>query len=281
MMAEKKVAILGGRGMLGTDVAMACKGNGYEAEVFDLPEFDITNSRDLKKAVKSAEAIVNCAAYTNVDGAESEYDLAYTVNAAAAGRLGEFSKKAGVWVLHISTDFVFDGALDRPYIETDSANPINAYGKTKLIGEQMLVGSGCRACILRIQWTYGKAGKNFITKLISLAKERKELRVVDDQMGSPTATADVAKAMCVLLGKRPEGVFHFADSGYASRYDAARFVFEKLNIAVDLQRCKSSDYKTAAQRPLNSRFCCDKIQALLDEPIGPWEKSLAKFLRQL
>ena len=135
---DTRIAILGGKGMLGTDLARLCEQQGFDVKVFDLPEFDITNSKQLKQVVGGVDAIVNCAAYTNVDGAESETKLAHQVNAEAVGRLGAVSKDTDKWVLHIRTDFVFDGQLNTPYVETDLTNPINAYGKSKLAGERLL-----------------------------------------------------------------------------------------------------------------------------------------------
>jgi len=278
---DSMIAILGGRGMLGTDLAKICGQNGFDVKVFDLPEFDITNSQKLKEAVYSAKIIVNCAAYTNVDEAESETKLAHEVNAEATGRLGALVKEADAWLLHLSTDFVFDGQLDRPYVETDVPNPINEYGRSKLAGERLLDQSGCRHFIMRIEWTYGQAGVNFVTKLKQLATTKKELKVVDDQMGSPTATTEVANVICKLLPLKPEGVFHFASSGCVSRYGMAEFIFDKLSMDVNLLACKTSDYPSAAARPLNSRFDCSKIGALLDEPIESWQIPLERFLRQL
>ncbi len=278
---DTRIAILGGRGMLGTDLARICEQQGFNVEVFDLPEFDITNSRQLKEAVDAAKTIVNCAAYTNVDGAESEAEKAYRVNAEAVGRLGAFVKEADAWLLHISTDFVFDGKLDRPYLETDTPNPINEYGKTKLAGEQLLAQTGCRHCIMRIEWTYGLAKDNFVTKIIQKSKTDKKLKIVDDQIGSPTATAEVAKVICELLRIKPADFFHFASAGYVSRYEMAKFIFDNLSIDVTLLPCKTSDYVSAAVRPLNSRFDCSKIEALLNEPIEPWQVPLERFLRQL
>ena len=205
-------------------------------------------------------------------------DLAERVNAEAAGRLGELAKKSDAWLLHISTDFVFDGLLNRPYKETDTPNPINQYGKSKLAGERLAAQSGCKCCILRIEWTYGRAGDNFVSKLIRRAKTGDNLRVVDDQVGSPTATTEVAAVIFKLLGKKPQGVFHFASAGYVSRYEMAKFIFEQLAMKVSLSACKSSDFKSPAARPLNSRFDCGKIQALLYEPIEPWQKLLEKFV---
>jgi len=280
-MAEQKIAILGGGGMLGTDLASECSRRGIGFEVFDLPDFNITNEQHLREAMDGAAAVINCAAYTNVEKAESEPEQAYKVNAEAVGTLGSLVQQAGVWVLHISTDFVFDGNSERPYTETDTPNPINIYGKSKLAGEKLLVESGCQYCIMRLEWTYGLSGNNFVKKLIEFAKKKQELDVVDDQVGSPTATPQAAKAICELLSKRPVGVFHFAAEGYVSRFDMAKFIFDKLGMIVDLNRCKSSDYLCKAQRPLNSRFCCDKIKALLNEPIDYWQGPLEDFLRKL
>ena len=280
-MDKETVAILGGKGMLGTDLANLCEQQGFDVEVFDLPEFDITNPQHLEKAVEGTDTVVNCAAYTNVDGAESEAELAYQVNTAAVGRLGALVKEANAWLLHISTDFVFDGWLNRPYVETDTPNPINAYGKTKLAGEQLLGQSGCHHCIMRLEWTYGSHGRNFVTKLIQRAKTGKTLKVVNDQIGSPTATTEAAEVICKLLRKKPAGVFHFASYGYISRYEMAKFIFDKLSMDVNLLPCKTSDYVSAAARPLNSRFDCSRITALLDEPIEPWQVPLERFLRQI
>jgi len=280
---ESRITILGGRGMLGTDLAKVCGQQGFDVKVLDLPEFDITNSQQLKEALSTTKTIVNCASYTNVDGAENEAEKAYQVNAEAVGRLGALVKAANARLLHISTDFVFDGRSERPYVETDPPNPINEYGKTKLAGEQLLIQSGCRHCIMRIEWTYGAAGKkkNFVTKIIEQAKTDKALKVVDDQIGSPTATTEVAKVICELLRKKAMGLFHFASTGYVSRYEVADFIIDKLSMDVNLLPCKTSDWKTEADRPLNSRFDCSKIRALLDEPIERWQVPLERFLRQL
>jgi len=279
--SDTVVTILGGRGMLGSDLAAACRKSGFGTVILDLPEFDIASDAHLKRAVGNSDVIINCAAYTNVDGAESEAGLAYRVNAEAVGRLGALARNVGRWVMHISTDFVFDGRSDKPYVETDAPNPINTYGKTKLAGEQLLAQSGCRHCIIRVQWTYGSAGNNFVTKLLQRAKADKAVKVVDDQVGSPTATVEVAGAICKLLPRQPEGIFHFAGSGYVSRYEMAKFIFEKLSTDVDLQACKTSDFASAAARPLSSRFDCSKITGLLGQPAEPWQVPLERFLRSL
>jgi dTDP-4-dehydrorhamnose reductase len=275
------VAVLGGRGMLGSDLVQACRQQGFDPIVLDLPEFDITNADHLQQAVSDADIIVNCAAYTNVDGAESQAELAYQVNAEAVGRLGAVARDAGKWILHISTDFVFDGFGDKPYVETDHPNPINTYGKSKLAGEQLLARSGCEYCIVRVQWTYGSAGNNFVTKLIERVKSQDMLKVVDDQTGSPTATTEAAGIICKLLRKKPKGIYHFASAGYVTRYGMAEFILDRLSINVNLVPCKTSDFPSPATRPLNSRFNCGKIANLLNEPIDSWKGPLELFLRQL
>ena len=280
-MAEGKIAVLGGKGMLGSDVVSLCHEQGREITVLDLPDFDITKASDVEESLYGTDLVVNCAAYTDVEKAESEPDLAFKVNTEGVGQLGAFAKKAGIWVLHISTDFVFDGRSEKPYVETDAPKAISSYGSTKLAGERLLVASGCSHCIMRLEWTYGRNGKNFVTKLIERAKLGETLRVVDDQRGAPTATTEATKVICKFLAKMPEGLFHFASSGYVSRFDMARFILDRLGISVDLQSCKSSDYVTAAERPLNSCFDCSKISEFLGEPIRPWQEPLEEFLRQL
>jgi len=280
-MGSQAIALLGGRGMLGRDVAAACEGRGHKVRIYDLPEFDITNEDHLRQAVEATDLVINCAAYTDVDKAESHAELAQRVNGAAVGRLGQLACQNGKWVLHFSTDFVFDGRLGRPYVEADRPNPINEYGKSKLAGEVLLRDSGCSHCLVRLEWTYGRHGRNFITKLVEQARTGQGLRVVEDQVGSPTATTEAAKAITDLLEQRAEGLFHFASAGYVRRYDRAAFVWDRLGLETELKPCRTSDYPARAARPLNSRFDCRRIAPLLSEPIAPWQQPLEHFLREL
>ncbi len=284
MADNKKIVVLGARGMLGTEVMNAIEQGSCEGLGLDLPDFDISDADQLKSAVDASDIVVNCAAYTNVEEAESQKELAFKVNADATGMLGKFAAEKGIPVIHISTDFVFDGQLDRPYTEEDATNAISVYGASKLAGEQQLIDSDARSCIIRVQWTYGHAGTNFIKKLFEFAKTRDSLKVVDDQLGSPTATVEVAAAICRIIvgeGDFPQGIFHFAASGYVSRYEMAKFVFETKGLDTVINLCKSDEFKTAAQRPLNSRFDCTKIERLLGEKIKPWQIPLAEFVGQL
>jgi len=276
-----RIAILGGKGMLGSDISELLTKENIGFEVFDLPEFDITSASQLRDVVSRSDMIINCAAYTNVEKAEDEPEFAYKINAEALEHLGDFAGEFGKWVLHFSTDFVFDGSSDQPYSESDLANPINVYGKSKLAGEEALLESGCDCCIVRIEWTYGRNGTNFIKKLLEFAQKRDELKVVDDQVGSPTATTEIAKVVRDMIDKKPTGLYHFANLGYVSRYEMARFVFEYLNMPVRVIPCKSSEFKTKAQRPLNSRFNCDKIAGLIGGPIADWQGPLKSYLESL
>jgi dTDP-4-dehydrorhamnose reductase len=289
---KEKAAILGGKGMLGSDVAAECKNRGIDFVIFDLPDFDITNEHHLLKVAGNFKTIINCAAYTNVDKAESETEQAFRVNAEAVGRLALLAKRFDAWILHISTDFVFDGKSSDPYTEKDIPRPLNAYGRTKLAGERLLDESKCRYCIIRVEWTYGVNGDNFIKKILQKARTlasakpsgeagQKELSVVDDQFGSPTATTEAAKAVCDLVRKKPPGIFHFAGQGCTSRFDVARFIVDTLNLDVTLKPCKTAAFPSPAQRPLNSRFDCEKIRPLLSSPVKNWQVPLEEFLKKL
>jgi dTDP-4-dehydrorhamnose reductase len=275
-----RVSVLGGKGMLGTDLAAECRNRGIKHEVFDLPDCDITNERHLARVIDHAQVIVNCAAYTNVEKAETDVERAFRINGEAVGALAALAQKSGAWVLHIGTDFVFDGKSDRPYSETDAPNPLNVYGKSKLAGERLLAENHDRWCVLRVQWTYGHNGDNFVRKICRNFQTQKQMKVVDDQVGSPTATKEAAKAICDLLQTKPTGVYHFASQGYASRMEVARFIANQLKRDARIIPCKTGDFPSAAVRPLNSRFDCKKISPLVGA-IKSWQESLGEFLERI
>lgn len=282
-MAFTTITILGAKGMLGTDLTYVAQKNGFHVRGFDVPQFDICDKVQVEKVVSSSDVIVNCAAYTNVEKAETEKRLAYAVNADAVGMLGMMAKAYKIPVVHISTDFVFDGFKEAPYIESDPTNPLSEYGRSKGVGEQLLAQSGCRHCTVRIQWTYGKHGNNFIAKILNAAQKQPALKVVDDQVGSPTHTVDVADILCRMLRLEPfpQGLYHLAANGYVSRYDMTRSLFEMLGKKIDVQPCKTSDFPSAAQRPLNSRFDCTKLQTLLGTSIKSWQTMLKEYLESV
>jgi dTDP-4-dehydrorhamnose reductase len=281
--AGRQISVLGAKGMLGTDLMASCRDQKLNAQGYDLPEFNITDAQSLKKIIDASSCIVNCAAYTNVDRAEQEEPLAMQVNGSAVGVLSRLAAAADVPVIHISTDFVFDGMSDRPYRETDKPNPINAYGRSKLEGEKQLAAGKCRYCLLRVEWTYGRAGVNFAKKILEAAQTHPVLKVVDDQVGSPTATKEVAAVICQILKRKefPEGIYHLAADGYTSRYEMARFLCRIKGIQTPIEPCKTADFPSPAKRPLNSRFDCHKLQSLLGKKMKPWQESLTEFLEQI
>ncbi len=228
--------------------------------------------------MQNAAAVINCAAYTNVDRAETEPAQARAVNADAVGRLGRIAARHDVHVIHISTDFVFDGTLDRPYAEDDFPQPLSVYGATKLAGEQLLRESGCSWTIVRVQWTYGSGGPNFISKFLDRAASSLELKMVDDQIGAPTWTRDVARDLVELLERRENGLFHYAADGYATRFEVARYILQVCGLERKLISCRTADFPAAARRPLNSRFNCAKIDAMLTRKRLAWKESLREFL---
>jgi dTDP-4-dehydrorhamnose reductase len=273
------VTVLGARGMLGSDLVPVLEQQGYRVRGFDLPECDITRPRDLEQALEHADIVINAAAYTNVDAAEKNKATAMAVNAEAPGQLGKLAAAAGIRVVHISTDFVFDGQLDRPYREDDPPNPLGVYGASKLEGERRLLSSGCAGLVVRIQWTYGRAGNHFISKFLERARGQDELKMVADQTGSPTWTRDVATALTTLLPQAPVGLLHFAARGYATRFEIAREILALHGLKnKELRPCRTADFPAAAARPLNSRFDCTRIDALLPAPRPHWRDSLRTFL---
>ncbi|MBI3985328.1 MAG: dTDP-4-dehydrorhamnose reductase, partial [Lentisphaerae bacterium] len=232
----------------------------------------------VEAALAQAAVVVNCAAYTNVDKAEEQPEVARAVNAEAVGVLGRLARQRGTYVVHISTDFVFDGKGDRPYVETDTPRPLNVYGDSKWKGELALQASGCDHAILRVEWSYGRHGVHFIAKLLERAHTGVDLKVVDDQIGAPTWTADAARAILCLLRGRHTGLYHFASGGFVSRYDMARFVLQAFDLQNRISPCSSETFPMKAVRPKNSRFNTAKIQPLLDHPIRDWQTALSEFL---
>lgn len=278
MTKRQNIAVIGGRGMLGSDLVPCLEKAGCRAAALDLPEFDLTRPEHIQTKLAGFDLIVNCAAFTNVDQAEEMPALARQVNAEAVAGLAEWAKRQNVYLLHISTDFVFDGQSDQPYRETDQPNPLSVYGQSKLQGEQLLRQSGCCHAIMRVEWSYGRQGNNFVAKLLARAGQGRELKVVNDQIGSPTWTYDMARAIGCLLRRRAEGLYHFANTGYATRFAAAQFIVRKLGLPNPVIPCSSAEFPLRARRPQNSRFATAKIQQILDYQIRSWQDALNAFL---
>lgn len=266
-------------------------------------QFDLADPESISPAIAAIapNLIVNAAAYTAVDKAESEPELAYTINAEAPKQMAEAAQKLGAPLIHISTDYVFDGSKSSPYVETDATNPLGVYGKSKLAGETEILQihdhhPDFRFAILRTAWVYGVRGKgNFVKTMLRLGAEREELRVVADQIGTPTWSTEIAKAITTLSSEllspaAPDdlsGIYHFTNSGAASWYDFAVAIFEEaksLGVPLKLQRVipiTTPEYPTPAQRPAYSVLANQKIQTVLKAPAPQWRQSLRQMLTEL
>jgi dTDP-4-dehydrorhamnose reductase len=273
------IGITGSNGMLARDlIDLLSDKNIYNLNCYDLPDFDLTSKVDLNKIVKESDIIVNCAAYTAVDDAENNTNASFAVNSNAVESLGKLVSKYNKYLIHISTDFVFGNESDNMQDENSETNPLGIYGESKLEGEQLLSKTNAKFSIIRIQWTYGKYGNNFISKILNLSTKLDTLKIVDDQIGSPTCTEDVARAISCFIEKQPTGLFHFAANDYASRYSTAEYIFKTLNIKRNLIPCTSDEFPAPAQRPKNSRFNCKKIDKILNFKRPDWKSSLKHFL---
>ena len=293
----KKLLIIGCKGMLAQKIASLAP-SYYSVEGVDLPDFDMTNQAQVETVVNAMcpEVIVNCAAYTNVDGCETEYALAEKVNGISVAYLAEASRKVDATLVHISTDYVFAGDKKSPYVEEDKTNPQSVYGHSKLLGEQAILKSGLKKYfIVRTSWLYGPGGNNFVETIIRLAKEREELGIVADQVGSPTYTGDLADAVFALLQKksRPHppfpilyGLYHFSNQGQCSWYEFSKKIvgFAKENgesLKVEkIDPIKTVDYPLPAERPKYSVFSKQKYQEASGKQIPFWEESLAKYFAE-
>ncbi len=246
-----KILIIGHKGMLGSDLFEMCKNNKFDVVGVDADELDITDLQNTKEKVAQIKpnVVINCAAYTNVDGCEENIDLAYKVNGLGARNLAIATSEASVKLVHISTDYVFDGEGKENLTEYDLVNPLSIYGKSKLMGEEMIKSFHNKYFILRTQWLYGKNGPNFVETMIKLAKEKDSLMVVDDQIGSPTFTKDLCKSIIELISTEKYGIYHVSNGGQASWYQFAKDIFELSNINIDVKPCTTEQFPRPAYRP--------------------------------
>jgi dTDP-4-dehydrorhamnose reductase len=233
------------------------------------------------------DVIVNATAYTAVDKAESEPELAMRLNAEVPGLIGAWAAAHDALVIHYSTDYVFDGTKDGPYVESDPPNPLNVYGRTKLAGDQALLASGCAAVILRVSWVYGLRGHNFLLTMVRLMQEREELRIVDDQIGAPTWCRTIAQATSVVLARLPRdrearrglcGVYHVSPSGSTSWFGFAQAIRDGLALGCTLRPIPACEYPTPAQRPMNSRMDASRLQQVFGLSMSSWEADLGLCL---
>ncbi len=283
------ILVTGANGQLGRETVLALRADGVSCIAPGRDEIDFSRPGKVAGAIAdyAADWVINCAAYTMVDKAEEERELAFTVNRDAARAVAEGVKRSGGRLIHVSTDFVFSGQQSHPYVEDDAAEPLGVYGQSKLAGEQAVKDVLPDVVVLRTAWVYGVHGRNFVKTILRLAAERPELRVVDDQVGSPSWTADIVRAMRRLIAVEAAGTYQFTNEGVASWYDFAYEIvdFARLSgmpvLAERVVPIPCVDFPLPAQRPAYSVMDKVKIRKLLDYGIPHWRDSLHSMLEQL
>jgi dTDP-4-dehydrorhamnose reductase len=272
-----KLMVFGAPGMLGRDVVRSAEAAGHEVVALGSEDVDVCERAAVHDAVREAgpDSVLNCAAYTDVDGAESEEERALRVNGEAAGHVAAAAASAGAAVLYPSTDYVFDGRKDEPYVESDPVRPLSAYGRTKLAGERATAEANPRHQIVRTQWLFGVAGHNFVETMLRLGAEREELTVVDDQVGCPTYTGDLAAALVGLAAGEDCGVHHVAGGGKCSWRQFAVEIFERAGVDCRVLPGTTEELGRPAPRPAHAVLRSERPGA----PLLPhWRSGLDRYL---
>ncbi len=276
-----RFAITGATGMLGQDLVAAGQAAGHDVVAFSREALDITEPGAVGDALSEAraEVVLNCAAWTDVDGAERSPDEAQTVNGAGAGNVARAAAASGAWTIHISSDYVFDGAKRSPYVESDEVAPLSAYGRSKLAGERTVAAAApARHTIVRSSWLFGAGGPCFPATILRLAAERDELKVVADQVGCPTFTGHLAAAIVDLGARapRPVGLLHVAGAGSCSWYEFAREVVAGADLTSEVKRCTTAEMPRPAMRPAYSALRSERGD---DAPLLPhWRQGLSEYM---
>jgi dTDP-4-dehydrorhamnose reductase len=279
-----RLLVTGAAGMLGNDVRRVAERAGHEPILVDLPELDITDERAVLAFYERErpDATVNCAAWTNVDGAETNREAAHAVNADGAGNLARAAARVESPLLHISTDYVFDGTapLDadgrpRPYVESDPTGPRSVYGETKLAGEHQVLAASPVHTVVRTAWLFGTDGPNFVATMLRLAGEREAVQVVDDQVGSPTWSGHLAPAVVGLLERGVAGLVHLTGAGEVSWNGFAKEIFRQAEVDCRVEAIPSSQMARPAPRPAYSVLESERDDVV---PMGPWQDGLAGYL---
>lgn len=282
MGSVRRILIAGSNGMLGT--ALKRVAARLDIKVVSPPEdgFDITDESQVRLivgrfALEGGGVFINAAAYTDVESAEDHARKAFEVNAEAPGLLARIAYDAQLPFVHVSTDFVFDGEKNGPYVETDAPHPLSVYGASKLAGEKAVAEENPEALIVRTAWVFGPNGNNFPTKILEAASKRPEIKVVTDEIGSPTYTIDLACGILGLAGAGASGLYHLAGAGSCSRFDLAAEILRVAGLETKMRPVTSDAFPTKAVRPRNSVLDCSKAAAV-GVTMPPWEKSIARFV---
>jgi len=271
-----KILLTGRNGQVGSELEAIL----HPAVATDHAMLDLADVDAIRSAVRAAEpeVIINAAAYTAVDKAESEPELAMRINGAAPGVLAEEARRANALLVHYSTDYIFDGTKRSPYVETDPTGPMSVYGRTKLEGETRIRASGCRHLILRTAWVYGRGG-NFVRAILRQAEKGAALRVVNDQIGAPSWSRDIAKVTSDLLNKSAEGTFNVSAGGSASWYEVALEILRLVGRKLEVTPVSTAEYGAKAPRPAYSVLDNARLRASGVKPIDDWRQRLAEHLK--
>jgi len=271
------ILVIGANGMLGHDLMKVLEG---DVRGLDLPEIDITSLESVRRVLLTLKPkiIINAAAYTDVDGCEANVEQAMEVNGEGVGLLALTAREIGAKLVQISTDYVFDGSKGAPYLEDDPVGPLSIYGESKLAGE-LNAAMAPEYLIVRTQWLYGIHGKNFVETMLRLAGEKSELSVVDDQIGSPTWSYDLALAIKALLDKGCSGIYHAANSGYCSWKEFAETIFAAEGLKVKVNSMTTHELNRPAKRPLYSTLDCSKLTQASGFCPQAWQEALQGYLQ--
>jgi len=278
-----KVLVTGAKGQLGFDVVKELSLSNIEVFAFGRDELDITNQGAVQYIIRDIrpDVIIHAAAYTKVDQAETDQEQAYLVNAFGTRNVAVAAASVGAKLCYISTDYVFDGKGESPYHEYSQTNPLNIYGHSKYVGEEMVKTLSLKYFIVRTAWVYGKHGNNFVKTMLKLAKEKQELGVVQDQIGSPTYTVDLAKFLVELIQTETYGISHCTNPGYCSWYEFAKAIFEEANIDVNVKPLTTLEFPRPAPRPAYSVLGNMAIRVNGFTELRHWKEALKSFLKEL
>lgn len=280
----KSVLITGAGGQLGQDMIHTCTIRGISCIAANSKALDITNFAEVKEFIhehQEIDAIINCAAYNAVDDAEQHWKKAFLVNGTGVRNLALVANVLEIPLIHYSSDYVFDGEQNKPYTIADTPNPISMYGKSKLLGEQFVKDLAHRYFLIRTSWVFGKGNTNFVKKVIEWSKAKNEVKVVTDQVASPTYTIDLAKASLDLLDTGLFGLYHVTNSGSCSRYEWAEYILGKMKWKGKLIPAKSRDFDTPAERPLYSVLDPFTTTDSIRYSLPPWQDATDRFLKEL
>ena len=278
-----KILLTGSNGQLGHDFKKIFNQKNIEYIATDYKELDITSDEDLNKFFQENEGIthvINCAAYNDVDKAETDKKV-WLLNAEAPKKLAEYSKKIGAIFVTYTTDFVFDGEKNAPYMEDDKTNGVSEYGKSKAQGEKNVLEVYEKSFVIRTSWVFGIANNNFNKQVINWSKSRDKLNIVDDQVSVPTYSMDLAEFSWKLIQTEKFGLYHITNNGIASKYDQAKYILEKIGWKGTLGRAKTADFNLPAKRPPYSKLDSNKVEKLLGEKIPAWQSGIDRFLEEM